>query len=166
MRRIAYCSIYQSPIGELLITANEQQLLGITFSDGTYPEYENYLTKAMKQELIEYFAGERTEFSFYQFSMRGFQQLVLEVVLTIPYGKVMTYRQVARHLGPQISVEAVAEVLESNPFLILVPCHRVVLKDGKLHSYRGGLAKKRWLLLFEKEHKKGRMEHETCGDKK
>jgi len=101
-------------------------------------------------ELGEYFAGERRSFDVpLDAPGTDFQRAVWEHLLTIPYGQTRSYDQVARALGRAGAQRAVGRANGMNRIAILVPCHRVVQKDGGLRGYGGGLWRKRWLLELE-----------------
>ncbi len=149
---IVYSSFLETEIGRILITANNDTLLSVDFTNQKIEEHENLLTKSVKQELVEYFNGTRTSFSFFPYDLYGFQKKVLEQVLMIPYGATASYYKIAKALGNGKAVRAVANAISKNPYLILIPCHRVIGKDGALHGYRGGIEKKAYLLEKEKKH--------------
>lgn len=102
-------------------------------------------------QLEEYLKGLRTTFTL-PLDLRGttFQQSVWRVLNEIPHGETFSYSQVARELDKLSAVRAVGTAIGANPVLILVPCHRVVGKDGSLTGYRGGLRNKEKLLLLER----------------
>lgn len=102
-------------------------------------------------QLEEYLKGLRTAFTL-PLDLRGtmFQQSVWRVLHEIPHGETFSYSQVAQELGKISAVRAVGTAIGANPVLIVVPCHRVVGKDGSLTGYRGGLRNKEKLLLLER----------------
>ena len=106
--------------------------------------------KALHQQLQEYFAGKRKEFSL-PLVMQGtpFQQDVWKALRTIPYGETCSYQAQAGLLGKPRAVRAVAQANGDNRISIIIPCHRVIGKDGKLVGYGGGLWRKRFLLDLE-----------------
>lgn len=153
MSSIVYCSYLKTELGNLLITANEWDLLGVHFVDEEeYEENENYITIHAKKEITEYLNGTSKTFTFYNFELSGFQEQVLEIVLEIPYGETKTYRQIAKELGNEKCILPVANTLKENPCLIIIPCHRVIGSDGALHSYQADLSIKKHLLELEKKH--------------
>lgn len=81
--------------------------------------------------------------------MTSFQEKVYSAVKKIPKGEVRTYKQIARAIGHPRAFRAVGNALNKNPDLKTIPCHRVVRSDGKIGGYRGGVKKKRTLLLLE-----------------
>jgi len=102
------------------------------------------------RELEEYFAGSRREFSI-ALDLRGtpFQLSVWDALLKIPYGHCATYSDVAQSIGRPTAVRAVGTAIGANPIPFIVPCHRVLGKNGALTGYRGGLEIKSVLLQLE-----------------
>ncbi|CAN7241024.1 methylated-DNA--[protein]-cysteine S-methyltransferase [Paenibacillus sp. LjRoot56] len=110
--------------------------------------------KAYMQQLDEYLSGERTNFEL-PLDLRGteFQQSVWRALHEIVHGETVSYTQVAQTLDRSSAVRAVGTAIGANPVLIVVPCHRVVGKDGALTGYRGGLGNKEKLLQLERQGK-------------
>ena len=106
--------------------------------------------KECKDQLREYFRGERKGFSV-PLDLEGtpFQLLVWNELLKIPYGTTITYLELARRIGDVKALRAVGGANASNPLSILIPCHRVIGMDRKLVGYGGGLWRKKWLLEHE-----------------
>jgi methylated-DNA-[protein]-cysteine S-methyltransferase len=104
-------------------------------------------------QLKEYWAGRRTRFTL-PIDLKGspFQRAVWQELQTIPYGTTRSYSEVADAIGRPKAVRAVGTAIGQNPIPIMIPCHRVVGKDGRLAGYRGGLALKRELLRLESAH--------------
>lgn len=102
------------------------------------------------QQLTEYFKGDRNVFNL-KLSAKGtpFQQNVWSNLLTIPYGKTITYLEQAKQIGNVKSIRAVAAANAKNPLWIIIPCHRVIGSNGSLTGYAGGLWRKKWLLNHE-----------------
>lgn len=103
------------------------------------------------QQLFEYFSGSRTTFTF-SIDVNGtlFQQKVWNALKSIPYGKTKSYGEIAAEIGQPGSYRAVGTAIGKNPMLIVIPCHRVIHKNGKLAGYRGKLEMKEKLLKLEK----------------
>ena len=102
------------------------------------------------RQLEEYFAGKRTIFNLpLRPAGSPFQMDVWEAVSRIPYGKTLTYGQIAKRLGMPNAARAVGLAVRSNPLPILIPCHRVMGAGGRLTGYAGGLEFKKWLLNRE-----------------
>ena len=99
MRSIVYNSSLKTEIGTLFITANDEKILGIHFVSDCPKDNENYLTKALKQELVEYFQKKRTTFSTFPLSLSSLEEKIFTKIITIPYGKTTTYFTLAKELG-------------------------------------------------------------------
>ena len=157
------CFTYlESPIGPLLLCANDAELTGIYMdTPGRPPLYSGGWTEDASapplpeavRQLREYFAGTRREFDL-PLRLQGteFQQRVWHALTEIPYGETWSYGQLARRIGNKNASRAVGLANGSNPISILVPCHRVIGADGSLTGYGGGLERKRWLLAHEGLH--------------
>ncbi len=142
---------YRSPIGMLEISGSERGIVAIHFVEEVQPSSEipADLLECVRQ-LDEYFAGVRQEFSL-PLDLRGteFQKRVWRELLKIPFGKTVSYLDVALALGDRKTIRAVGRANGQNPMVIVVPCHRVIGADGSLTGYGGGLWRKEWLLNFE-----------------
>ena len=149
---------YESPLGSLLLAADQTGLTGLwfggqkyfpSFSDGDFFENETPVLTEAKHWLSLYFSGKEPDFlpSLHP-QGSSFRQAVWNVLLTIPRGQTMTYGEIARRLNVR-SAQAVGGAVGHNPISILIPCHRVVGSDGSLTGYAGGLARKEWLLHLE-----------------
>lgn len=147
-------AIIDSPLGKILIEGSENGISGIRFiPEGTAIEgidIPDCLRECARQ-LEEYFDGSRKEFDLkLDFgSAPGFHQDVWKMVRLIPFGRTRTYADIAEVLDHQLAFRAVGRANGSNPLPIIVPCHRVVGKDGHLTGYAYGLEMKRWLLAHE-----------------
>jgi O-6-methylguanine DNA methyltransferase len=165
-----HSTIFKSQIGPLFLAASERGLVALEF-DARLPGQQTIRpnprdlrteTKALKftesaenllpyvQELQEYFAGQRREFTF-PLDLRGtdFQVACWRALLKIPYGETRTYADIARAVGSPQGFRAVGMANNRNPIAIVVPCHRVIASDGTLCGYGGGLDLKRKLLELE-----------------
>lgn len=144
-----------SPIGPLTLGEEDGALTELLFGRVELPgagEGETPLLRQAEKELREYFAGTRREFHL---PLRphgtAFQRRVWDALLTIPYGETRSYAQIAAQAGCPKGFRAVGMANHSNPISILIPCHRVVGKNGSLTGYGGGLDAKRYLLKLEAE---------------
>ncbi len=107
----------------------------------------------VRAQVCEYLAGERKAFSIpCILTGTAFQKSVFRAILSVPYGRTVSYGDVAKQLGKPKAVRAVGGALHRNPLLFLVPCHRVVGRDGKLTGFAGGVALKEYLLRLEREN--------------
>lgn len=140
---------YHSPIGILEIQADQRKLRGIRMVSEAGEAAPNEVTDKVIVQLSEYFDGKRQLFSlFFIATGTEFQREVWLKLSEIPYGKVVTYGQLAEAMGQPTACRAVAQAVGQNPFLILLPCHRVVAADG-LGGFSAGTEAKRRLLALE-----------------
>ncbi len=155
----SYTFLKTSLLGELLLVANKTQLTGIYFADrGHTPAIRrdwvrnagHPVLKKTARELEDYLAGKRQTFSV---SIQGhgtsFQRKVWKQIGKIPFGQTVTYSELARRAGSPRAVRAAGTATGSNPLGIVIPCHRVIGKDGALRGYAGGLERKRRLIELE-----------------
>jgi methylated-DNA-[protein]-cysteine S-methyltransferase len=153
-------SILKTPMGDLLLVANETELIGLYFdgcdhvptarSTWTLDPQHPILRQAGKQ-LREFFEGKRTSFSLpFRFAGTDFQERVWREIARIPYGKTISYSELARRAGKPQAIRPAGMNTGRNPLSIVIPCHRVVGKDGGITGYAGGLEWKRHLLNLEK----------------
>lgn len=151
-----YTSYFSSPIGTIIITANEDAITSLDFTDETptiHHHTDHPLLLRLEIELSEYFGGIRRDFTL-PLAPEGtpFQQHVWEVLRTIPYGETISYAQEAALFGNPKATRAVGSANGRNPIAILIPCHRVIASGGGLGGYSGGLWRKEFLLELEKKH--------------
>ncbi len=156
----------ETPLGTMFACANEKGICLLEFTDRKMLETEfktlakllnahilpgnNPHFPLLKQQLEEYFAGERETFTVPVFSPgTHFQQEVWACLRNIPYGETRSYVQQAAAIGNVAAVRAVANANGMNRLCILIPCHRVIGADGSLTGFGGGLWRKRWLLDLE-----------------
>ena len=151
-------TIIDSPIGELTLVAQDGRLTGVYFphhwyrpDPATFGDRDDAGFGAARRQLDEYFAGDRERFDL-PLGPQGdaFQHRVWELISRIPYGQTTTYSDLAKELGEGTLAKDVGAAVGRNPLSVIVPCHRVVGKDGSLTGYAGGLARKRFLLRLEK----------------
>lgn len=144
-------SYYVSPVGELLIESEDEKITTIGFQKDT--RLDEHVTPVIEQcvaELDEYFFKGRKFFSV-ELNLVGsdFQRKVWQELLNIPYGRTWSYESLALRLGDINAIRAVGLANGQNPVAIIVPCHRVIGKNGDLVGYGGGLENKVWLLQHE-----------------
>ncbi|MGH8823319.1 MAG: methylated-DNA--[protein]-cysteine S-methyltransferase [Jiangellaceae bacterium] len=153
-----YWTSVVSPLGPLLLTADDEGLTGLHMDGETHgptaprPDWvEDAAPFAeVARQLDEYFAGDRTDFDL-PLNPTGtpFQLQVWEALTAIPYGEVRSYGQIAEQLGRSGASRAVGLANGRNPIAVIVPCHRVIGASGSLTGYGGGLERKRLLLDLE-----------------
>lgn len=141
----------KSPAGTIEILANDKAITGITFVPRAKKDNPNSLTDLAEKQLSQYFAKERKTFDLpIELHGTNFQMSVWKELQKIPFGKALSYGDVARKLRNPKAGRAVGSANGKNPISIVVPCHRVIASDGSLGGYTGGLDKKRALLALEK----------------
>ncbi|WP_323379318.1 methylated-DNA--[protein]-cysteine S-methyltransferase [Streptomyces durbertensis] len=151
-------TVVDSPIGPLTLVATEGVLSAVYMSEHRHrPPVETFgrpdaaAFERVTAELAEYFAGERTEFSVpVRAAGTEFQRTVWAELRKIPYGRTITYGELAARIGRPSAARAVGAANGRNPVSVIVPCHRVVGGGGSLTGYAGGLARKERLLALER----------------
>jgi methylated-DNA-[protein]-cysteine S-methyltransferase len=162
----SYSILKTSEIGDLFLVADETHLLAVYFNDshefkplanGAKLNPNQKVLKQASKEIQEYLRGKRTEFTV---PMRNqgtpFQKKVWKRIAMIPFGKTVSYSDLARYAGSYKAVRAAGTATGMNPRASLVPCHRVISKNGGIGGYAGGLDRKRQLLGIESINLKSR----------
>ena len=149
-------SCYQSPIGQVVINGTEAGIASITFDDQPIRNQQQLLPLCMQEavdQLHEYFCHQRKGFQLELDWNQGtlFQQKVWQALNEIPWGETRSYTQIAHQIEQPLAVRAVGTANAQNPFLIILPCHRVIGSSGILTGYAGGLLRKQWLLQHEQQ---------------
>ena len=147
-----------SPLGDLVVVAEDGSVTGLYFAhrhrgrpaQDAFGDRDDSGFLAVRQQLREYFAGDRRDFDL-PLDARGddFQRRVWQLVAAIPYGRTRSYGELATDLGDRALAQEVGAAVGANPLCLLVACHRVVGADGRLTGYAGGLDRKRFLLELE-----------------
>jgi len=143
----------ETPVGRILLMADEGGLCALKFHARDAERGEHPFLLQAERELNEYFAGRRRRFSV-PLSLHGtpFQEKVWRALMEIPYGQTASYQAIASAVGKPRACRAVGMANHVNPVPVIVPCHRVVGKSGKLTGYAGGLEIKEILLNLERKH--------------
>ena len=154
-----------TPLGDLRLAASDFGLVAVEWAD-SQSALDAYLARLKRpvqvdakkikpyaRELAEYLNGKRTAFTIpvdWTF-FTHFQREALQAVYRIPYGETRTYIDIAREINRPLAYRAVGAANAMNPMPLVIPCHRVIGADGKLHGYGGGegLPTKEWLLRLE-----------------
>ena len=150
---MVYYILWDSPLGSMLLAQQDECLIFAQFDAVPKSDWQRKETPLLQQgreQLREYFAGTRREFTL-PLAPKGtpFQQKVWGALRTIPYGQTKSYGEIARQIGSPMGARAVGMANHCNPIAILIPCHRVVGKKGELTGYAGGLWRKQALLNLE-----------------
>ena len=161
-----YTTHYKSPIGDILLASQNNKLIGLWIEGQKY--YLSNLKDEIKEEekeiliktkawLDRYFKGEKPSINELDLDPLGsdFRKNVWKILCEIPYGEVITYKDIADTIAKQknlkkMSSQAVGGAVSHNPISIIIPCHRVVGSNGSLTGYAGGIDKKVYLLKHEK----------------
>lgn len=145
---------YFSPIGKIILYANENELLALNFDEELQSNFKkNAIIEEAIEQLDEYFQGKRRKFNLKIFlNSTELQRNILEQVRKIPYGMTATYSEIAQKIGNFNYARIVGKANKNNPLPIIIPCHRVIGKNGKLIGYSSGLWRKEWLLAFERKN--------------
>ncbi len=165
---MVYSFRFETPLGQMLAAAQEDQLVGVWFTNQKYfPEgHENWtekedypIFKTLKEWMKSYFDGKAPTVKL-PLNPQGtdFQKTVWQYLLEIPYGTTATYGEIAQKVAlemnkPSMSAQAVGGAIGRNPISIIIPCHRVVGANHALTGYAGGLDKKEALLRLEAKYK-------------
>ena len=156
-----YSTDYASPIGKILIVSDGEAVCGVWFygqkhflssiDDEIIEKDDLAIFDKVKRWFDDYFDGLNPKIDF-KLNPHGseFRLNVWRILLEVPYGKTVTYGEIASGLSQTMSAQAVGGAVGHNPIAILIPCHRVVGADGRLTGYAGGIDKKRSLLKLEK----------------
>ena len=159
-----YTAHYNSPLGPITLAGDGEALTGLWFDGQKYfaatlsREHEEKALPVFAQAerwLDVYFSGKAPDFTpRLRMKTTAFRKSVWEILLSIPYGRTMTYGEIARLLAarnglPGMSAQAVGGAVGHNAISLIIPCHRVVGRDGSLTGYAGGIEKKKRLLAME-----------------
>lgn len=161
---MVYTDRYTSPLGEITLACDDEAMIGLWFNGQRH--FGNVLpteTKAERHLLLDmarrwldiYFSGKAPDFlPPLRYDSTPFRKKVCDIMLTIPYGKTMTYGEIAARLANEsavsrMSAQAVGGAVGHNPISLMIPCHRVVGANGSLTGYGGGIRRKLRLLEME-----------------
>lgn len=148
-------------IGRLFLTSLNEKLVCVAFSKAAVEDFANYLklevcydnssSQIAINQLEEYLSGQRQDFNLKTEFLTGtdFQKKIWHELARIPYGKTISYQELAQKVGNEKAFRAVGSANGKNPLPIIFPCHRVIKSDGGLGGYSGGLEYKKILLRLE-----------------
>ena len=152
-----------SPLGDIFFVWRKEGILSLSFIEGDYGEKISDFIKSdftfirssshIEKQLKEYFRGERKEFDC-KLSTKGtpYQERVWKELLKVPYGETVSYGELAKRVGNPKGARSVGMAVHFNPIGIIIPCHRVIMSNGKIGGYASGVDKKKWLLLHERTY--------------
>ncbi|QYA47907.1 methylated-DNA--[protein]-cysteine S-methyltransferase [Nosocomiicoccus ampullae] len=144
--------VKEFPIGRLKIETKNNKIIKIVEVKEPITNTNDELLNKVIRELNEYFIGKRKDFSFsVELTGTEFEKLVLKHLMNVKYGSMTSYSKIAEDVKSKTYSRAVARVVANNQLLIIVPCHRVVRKDGNIGGFRLGEENKRYLLNLEKK---------------
>jgi methylated-DNA-[protein]-cysteine S-methyltransferase len=148
-------TVYESPIGSLVLASNGEALIQVEFEGGKYPlpahpAGDDKILRQAKRELDAYFAGKLKTFTV-PVAPQGtaFQRKAWAALQKIPYGATRTYGQQAKAIGSPSASRAVGAANGRNPIPVVIPCHRVIGSNGSLTGFGGGMERKQFLLELE-----------------
>lgn len=162
---ILYYGTLRSELGELYVVASNQGVVYIGTPNASFSEVEVWAKKRFKnytfeensagiapylEQLEAYFKGELREFNL-PIHVKGtpFQLAVWNALKELPYGTTVSYSDIAKRIGRPKAVRAVGAAIGANPILAIIPCHRVIGKNGKMTGFRSGIPMKEFLLQLE-----------------
>lgn len=145
-----YQAYYKSELGWIEVKGDETGISSILFVEQKQEDIPHPIVERCVKELDEYFHKKRTEFTV-PLRAKGtpFQKQVWNALCSVPYGESASYLDMAEKIGNPRAVRAIGGANSRNPISIIVPCHRIIGKSGKLVGYEGGLWRKEWLLKHE-----------------
>jgi methylated-DNA-[protein]-cysteine S-methyltransferase len=156
-----FISYFESPIGSIELKTSEDAVLSVGFREKLVSPDKNLpeIQRSLSHQLKAYFQGTLLEFNL-KLDPQGtdFQKRVWQELTNIPFGKIASYQDMANKLGDPKVIRAAASANGKNPIAIIIPCHRVIGKDGSLTGYAGGLHRKKWLLDHENRLANGVLE--------
>lgn len=145
-----YISTLDSPIGHMMIQANELGVYAIKFPAEIPDEVPNHISEQAKEQFRQYFEGKSSAFNFPMMQQgTDFQQKVWDELRKIEAGNPITYTALAKRLNNPLAIRAIASANGRNNLMIAVPCHRVIGINGDLVGFSAGLWRKKWLLEHE-----------------
>jgi methylated-DNA-[protein]-cysteine S-methyltransferase len=161
--RILFWNQITSPIGNVFFVWSDKGVLTVSFIENNYSEkLSDFIkynfriirsTSLLENQLKEYFEGGRQKFDI-KLSSNGtpYQQKVWRELMKVPYGKTVSYGELAKSIGNPEGARSVGMAVHLNPISIIIPCHRVIRSSGEIGGYAGGVYRKKWLLEHERSY--------------
>ena len=153
-----FYSIYFSKLGKIYMLSDGESLIATFFENqknakslkNCQKNDELPLFNQTKQWYDDYFNKKNPQvFLPLVLDKSAFRQNVYDILKNVPFGKTISYDEIAKKFGRKMSAQAVGMALAKNNYIIIIPCHRVIAKSGELKGYAGGIDKKKWLIEFE-----------------
>ena len=139
---------YNSPIGNLLIISDQKGIESLSISDVKAEERDSFIDETVKW-LDLYFKGIEPDFKpMLSINVSEFKRRVYEIMMDIPFGKVKSYKEIAKEISPKMSAQAVGQACKKNPVILIIPCQRVIASDG-IGGFAYGSCMKNKLLNHE-----------------
>ena len=139
---------YNSPIGNLLIISDQKGIESLSISDVKAEERDSFIDETVKW-LDLYFKGIEPDFKpMLSINVSEFKRRVYEIIMDITFGKVKSYKEIAKEISPKMSAQAVGQACKKNPVILIIPCHRVIASDG-IGGFAYGSCMKNKLLNHE-----------------
>ena len=147
----------KTPLGNMILEMDDSGIQRLEFTDQQQPESmasRSSKIQSAVDQINDYFEGNLDRFDL-PLAPKGteFQNKVWQELQKIPFGKTISYQELANRLGDPLVIRAAASANGKNPIAIIIPCHRVIGSDGSLTGYAGGLHRKKWLVEHEQPHK-------------
>ncbi|MGB9824124.1 MAG: 2-amino-4-hydroxy-6-hydroxymethyldihydropteridine diphosphokinase [Candidatus Hydrothermia bacterium] len=153
LKELPYVDVIQTPVGYFYMAARGNFIVETSFREIKGRKEKHELLQELKSKLQKYFQGEKIDFLEFPLNMQGitsFHQKVYHYLRNfVPWGHVITYGELAERVGCPKGARAIGNAMAHNPFPILIPCHRVLLKGNKIGGFGGGAEWKKYLLRIE-----------------
>ena len=158
MERMERTSL-KTPLGNMILEMDDLGIQRLEFTDQQQPESTASRSANLQSavdQIKDYFEGNLEHFDL-PLAPKGteFQNKVWQELQKIPFGKTISYQELANRLGDPLVIRAAASANGKNPIAIIIPCHRVIGSDGSLTGYAGGLHRKKWLVEHEHPYQQG-----------
>ena len=145
-----YEGYVEFPLGCLKLEADDQHLLAVSYCAEKGRDNPNWIIRKAQKQLREYFGGQRKTFSLpLVITGSDFRRRIYEAMALVPYGSTVSYRDLTYMAGNRRGFQAAGQAVHNNPYMIILPCHRVIKHDGSLGGYAGREDIKRYLLQLE-----------------
>ena len=158
--RTLFWNQIKTPVGDLFFVWKQEGVITVSFIEENYREKISNFIKSdftfvrsssnVEKQLKKYFEGVRKSFDLkLVISGTDYQQKVWRELVKVPYGETVSYGELARRVGNPLGARSVGMAVHFNPIGIIIPCHRVIMSNGKIGGYASGIYRKKWLLLHE-----------------